>query len=70
MHLECRDSLFWLLTLAPPNPTLGGVHHWDENGLYPGVGKEPAFIRHIHTEEVKFVKAWLADYPSSPSSHA
>ena len=35
-----------------------GVHHYDENGLKNHT-LEPPQIKHIHTEEVEFVKSWL-----------
>lgn len=38
--------------------SLGGVHHWDENGLRNPT-KEPAHIRKIHIEIVEFVLEWL-----------
>lgn len=41
--------------------SLGGVHHWDENGLADH-SKEPAEIQEIHAAQVEFVKAWLADF--------
>ena len=40
---------------------LGGVHHWDENGLRES-DKEPKKIWQIHSEMVEFVKAWLEDW--------
>jgi len=43
---------------SPPETSLGGVHHWDENGLRDG-GREPDEIRDIHDEMIEFVKVWL-----------
>jgi len=40
---------------------LGGVHHWDENGLRDSE-REPKEIRQIHDEMIEFVKAWLKDW--------
>ncbi|KAK7748724.1 hypothetical protein SLS53_000747 [Cytospora paraplurivora] len=42
-----------------------GVHHWDENGLFPNettASLPPAFIKETQAEEVDFVKAWLEEW--------
>ncbi|GJN92935.1 hypothetical protein Rhopal_005978-T1 [Rhodotorula paludigena] len=39
----------------------GGVHHWDENGL-PSGQLEPPAIAHVHADEVRFVRKWLAEW--------
>ncbi len=46
---------------APETSLLGGVHHWDENGLRDGE-REPKEIRQIHGEMIEFVKVWLKDW--------
>ena len=40
---------------------LGGVHHWDENGL-KNTSAEPEEIRRIHAEMIVFVKVWLEEW--------
>lgn len=37
------------------------VHHYDENGLVDH-SQEPQQIAAIHSQEVEFVKTWLADF--------
>lgn len=52
-------------TLSEPFKLIkGGVHHWDENGLLDTTA-EPRRIRHIHKDEVHFVKAWLKEWRKS-----
>ncbi|KAI0084544.1 peptidase S28 [Irpex rosettiformis] len=49
-------------TIVRPFKLLSGtVHHWDENGLVDH-SEEPPVIAAIHSQEVEFVKAWLADW--------
>ena len=36
-----------------------GIHHWDENSVTKG--SEPADIRVVHDEEIRFVRAWLSE---------
>ncbi|KAK3985661.1 putative serine protease EDA2 [Cladorrhinum sp. PSN332] len=43
----------------------GGVHHWDENGLFPNeTTKElpPRPVRDAQREEVKFVREWVKEW--------
>jgi hypothetical protein len=40
---------------------IGGVHHWDENGL-ANPADEPPEIQAIHNAEIEFVRAWLKDF--------
>jgi hypothetical protein len=40
---------------------IGGVHHWDENGLQDP-NQEPPEIQKIHRETVDFVQAWLKEF--------
>ena len=40
---------------------IGGVHHWDENGLRHHED-EPIAIQKIHAEIVGFVLEWLKDW--------
>ncbi|KAI0804685.1 peptidase S28 [Irpex lacteus] len=46
----------------------GAVHHWDENGLADH-SAEPPVIATIHSQEVEFVKAWLADWKPPQLHH-
>jgi len=39
---------------------IGGVHHYDENGL-PNIADEPPQIQKIHHEMIDFVLEWLKD---------
>lgn len=46
----------------------GAVHHWDENGLFPNettAALPPAPVRETQTDEVAFVRAWMADWKES-----
>ncbi|KAI4254542.1 MAG: hypothetical protein L6R42_007152, partial [Xanthoria sp. 1 TBL-2021] len=43
----------------------GGVHHWDENGLFPNettATLPPAPVKEVQAQEVEFVKAWLEEF--------
>ena len=49
----------------------GGVHHWDENGLFPEeITPElpPAPVADAKRKMEKFVKDWLKDWPSQDTS--
>ncbi|KAI0703405.1 peptidase S28 [Cytidiella melzeri] len=48
-------------TLRPFKLLSESVHHWDENGLVDH-SAEPPVIATIHSQEIEFVKAWLADW--------
>ncbi|POS75178.1 serine carboxypeptidase [Diaporthe helianthi] len=42
-----------------------GVHHWDENGLFPNqttAELPPAPVKEAQAQEVEFVKAWLEEW--------
>ena len=42
-----------------------GVHHWDEFGSKPGAKSSwvaPDNVQAVQKEEIRFVKAWLADW--------
>lgn len=44
-----------------------GVHHWDENGLFPNettAALPPTPVKHTQSAEVQFVKKWLAEWNS------
>ncbi len=43
---------------------IGGVHHWDENGLRKRED-EPVEIQQIHGEIVEFVLEWLKDWKAT-----
>ncbi|KAL8681477.1 MAG: hypothetical protein Q9186_002423 [Xanthomendoza sp. 1 TL-2023] len=43
----------------------GGVHHWDENGLFPNettATLPPEPVKEVQAQEVEFVKAWLQEF--------
>ncbi|KAK3694153.1 serine carboxypeptidase S28-domain-containing protein [Podospora appendiculata] len=45
-----------------------GVHHWDENGLFPNQttpNLPPAPVVEAQSEEVEFVKAWMVEWRKS-----
>ena len=43
------------------NPSVDGVHHYDEYGLRD-ISQEPPEIKQIHLEMIEFVQAWLKDW--------
>lgn len=50
-----------------------GVHHWDENGLFPNQTTDalpPQSIKDVQAEEVAFVKAWLDEWKEAKKSTA
>ncbi|KAK6435243.1 hypothetical protein LTR95_008573 [Oleoguttula sp. CCFEE 5521] len=43
----------------------GGVHHWDENGLWPNetsANLPPGPVREAQEQELEFVKAWMKEW--------
>ncbi|XMA20160.1 hypothetical protein WAI453_012951 [Rhynchosporium graminicola] len=47
----------------------GGVHHWDENGVFPNQTVNdpsdllpPQAVRDIQAKEISFVRAWMAEW--------
>ncbi|KUI63809.1 Putative serine protease K12H4.7 [Cytospora mali] len=50
-----------------------GVHHWDENGLFPNettADLPPASIKDTQAQEVAFVKAWIDEWKQTNSTAA
>lgn len=50
-----------------------GVHHWDENGLFPNettADLPPTPVKNVQAEEVSFVEAWLEDWKQAKSTTA
>lgn len=42
-----------------------GLHHYDGNGLFPNESTAtlpPQSVKDVHSEEVKFVKAWMDEW--------
>ncbi|KAK3934539.1 peptidase S28 [Diplogelasinospora grovesii] len=51
----------------------GGVHHWDENGLFPNEtkpGLPPQPVADAQREEVAFVKEWMVEWSLNSRSVA
>ncbi|KAH6652577.1 peptidase S28 [Truncatella angustata] len=49
----------------------GGVHHWDENGLFPNettAQLPPPSVKENQQYEVEFVTAWLKDWETEKST--
>ncbi|ROV98072.1 hypothetical protein VMCG_07019 [Cytospora schulzeri] len=50
-----------------------GVHHWDENGMFPNettADLPPTPVRHTQAQEVAFVKAWMKEWEEAESTAA
>lgn len=48
-----------------------GVHHWDENGLFPNQTTNelpPAPVKEAQAQEVAFVKAWMEEWKEAKST--
>ncbi|KAK0730225.1 peptidase S28 [Lasiosphaeris hirsuta] len=68
IHLPEREST----TSEPFLIIKDGVHHWDENGLFPNettAELPPPPIVEVQKAEVEFVKAWLEEWKTSRGDH-